>query len=68
MKKSTKNLLNLLCIVLLALFLKWAGASLDGYKVQVLNLIAINAILAVSLNLIYGFTGCSRSRTRASWR
>ena len=57
MKKSTKNLLNLLCIVLLALFLKWAGASLDGYKVQVLNLIAINAILAVSLNLIYGFTG-----------
>ena len=57
MKKSTKNLLNILCIVLLALFLKWAGASLDGYKVQVLNLIAINAILAVSLNLIYGFTG-----------
>ena len=57
MKKSTKNLLNILCIVLLALFLKWAGANLDGYKVQVLNLIAINAILAVSLNLIYGFTG-----------
>ena len=44
-------------IGLLALFLVWAETNLDGYKVQILNLIAVNAILALSLNLIYGFTG-----------
>ena len=58
MKTSMRNLLlNLLAIGLLALFLVWAETNLDGYKVQILNLIAVNAILALSLNLIYGFTG-----------
>lgn len=57
MKNSVKTALNLICLALLAIFLKWAQGHLDGYKVQVLNLIAINTILAVSLNLIYGFTG-----------
>ena len=58
MKTSMRNLLlNLDAIGLLALFLVWAETNLDGYKVQILNLIAVNAILALSLNLIYGFTG-----------
>ncbi|MDO4987679.1 MAG: branched-chain amino acid ABC transporter permease [Synergistes sp.] len=57
MKNSTKILANVVCIVILALFLRLAQSSLDGYKIQVLNLVAINIILAVSLNLIYGFTG-----------
>jgi branched-chain amino acid transport system permease protein len=57
MSKKTKLLLNLICLGILCLFLWWAQNNLDGYKVQVLNLIAVNAILAVSLNLIYGFTG-----------
>ena len=57
MKKSQKVFLNIVSLALLAAFLWWAGGHLDGYKVQVLNLIAVNAILAVSLNLIYGFTG-----------
>ncbi|MEG1602205.1 MAG: branched-chain amino acid ABC transporter permease [Cloacibacillus sp.] len=57
MKNSTKIALNTLCLAALALFLWWAQGNLDGYKIQVLNLIAVNAILAVSLNLIYGFTG-----------
>ena len=57
MKKSQKVFLNIASLALLAAFLWWAGGHLDGYKVQVLNLIAVNAILAVSLNLIYGFTG-----------
>ena len=58
MKTSMRNLLlNLLVIGLLALFLVWAETNLYGYKVQILNLIAVNAILALSLNLIYGFTG-----------
>ncbi len=52
-----RTLLNLAAIALLAAFLYWAEHSLDGYKIQILNLIAVNAILALSLNLIYGFTG-----------
>ena len=51
------RLLNVLLIVALGLFLYWAESHLDGYKLQILNLIAVNAILALSLNLIYGFTG-----------
>ena len=57
MKNSTKLALNIAGIALLAIFLWWAQGNLDGYKVQVLNLVAVNAILAISLNLIYGFTG-----------
>lgn len=57
MEKNTKIILNLLLTLMLALFLWWANGNLDGYKIQILNLIAVNAILALSLNLIYGFTG-----------
>jgi len=38
-------------------WLPWLPEDLNGYHVQILNLIAINGILALSLNLIYGFTG-----------
>jgi branched-chain amino acid transport system permease protein len=58
MDKKTRNfILNLCGIGVLGLFLYWAQGNLDGYKIQVLNLVAVNAILALSLNLIYGFTG-----------
>ena len=58
MNSVTRNrLLNVLVIAALGLFLYWAEYNLDGYKIQILNLIAVNAILALSLNLIYGFTG-----------
>ncbi|NLA90110.1 MAG: branched-chain amino acid ABC transporter permease, partial [Synergistaceae bacterium] len=58
MNARTRNrALNGLMVALLALFIWWARGNLDGYKIQVLNLIAVNAILALSLNLIYGFTG-----------
>ncbi|MCL1940000.1 MAG: branched-chain amino acid ABC transporter permease [Desulfovibrionaceae bacterium] len=50
-------LLNLLLIALLSGVLFTAEQHLDSYSVRILNLVAINAILAVSLNLIYGFTG-----------
>jgi len=50
-------LLNTLATALLAGFLWWASGHLDGYQIQILNLIAVNIILALSLNLIYGFTG-----------
>ena len=60
MKKNEKPryfLPSLVAIAILGVFLWWANGNLDNYKIQVLNLIAINSILALSLNLIYGFTG-----------
>ncbi len=52
---------DLLCTGLLIAglygLLNLAQGHLNAYSVQVLNLVAINAILAISLNLIYGFTG-----------
>ena len=57
MDKKTKVTANIICLAILCAFLWWAQGNLDGYSIQVLNLIAVNAILALSLNLIYGFTG-----------
>ena len=62
--------LNAVVLALFALFLWWGDGSmaralgwdwlpakLNGYQVQILNLVAVYGILALSLNLIYGFTG-----------
>ena len=49
--------LNAAAVCGLYAFLCWAEGALDNYQLHILNLIAINAILAVSLNLIYGFGG-----------
>lgn len=57
MGKREKVIINLLLIAALAAFLHCAEGNLNGYTVQILNLIPVNAILAVSPNLIYGFTG-----------
>jgi len=57
MNAKTRALLDILAVVGLGLFLWWAEDNLDGYMIQILNLIAVNIILALSLNLIYGFTG-----------
>lgn len=57
MQRGRTVTLNLLVIASLGLFLRWAETNFDGYQIQILNLIAINIILALSLNLIYGFTG-----------
>ena len=61
---------NAAAVALLFLFLWWADGSmaldlglsflpepLNGYEVQILNLVAVYGILAISLNIIYGFTG-----------
>lgn len=57
----TRALRDLACTGLAVAALFWlldaAEQHLDPYSVQILSLVAINAILAVSLNLIYGFTG-----------
>ncbi len=56
-RKQRDRILNVLLVAAVAGGLYWAQGNLDGYKIQILNLIAINTILALSLNLIYGFTG-----------
>jgi len=56
--KSVRNLiLTIISVILFAVFLEKAPDFLNGYWQRILNLIAINAILALSLNLIYGITG-----------
>ncbi|HOO64419.1 MAG TPA: branched-chain amino acid ABC transporter permease, partial [Synergistaceae bacterium] len=56
-RKQRNYILNVLLVAALAGGLYWAQGNFDGYKIQIMNLIAINTILALSLNLIYGFTG-----------
>ena len=54
----TRDIISSLGLILLVcLGLKLAIGSFDGYEIQLLNLVAINAILALSLNFIYGFSG-----------
>ncbi|HSO19985.1 MAG TPA: branched-chain amino acid ABC transporter permease [Desulfosarcina sp.] len=57
MDRKTTISLNAAAVAVLGCLLWVAEGFLDGYKLQILNLIAINIILALSLNLIYGFTG-----------
>ncbi|MGE5257043.1 MAG: branched-chain amino acid ABC transporter permease [Hyphomicrobiales bacterium] len=57
MSAKLHAVLNILAVAALGLFLWWSEDHLDGYQIQILNLIAVNIILALSLNLIYGFTG-----------
>lgn len=55
--KKTKVILNSTAIFIAIVFMMWAQSSMSSYGLRILNLIAINAILAVSLNLINGITG-----------
>ena len=57
MDNKFKIVSNIAAAALLVLFLWGAQTNLGGYPIQILNLIAVNIILALSLNLIYGFTG-----------
>ncbi|MDR1242030.1 MAG: branched-chain amino acid ABC transporter permease, partial [Deltaproteobacteria bacterium] len=54
---SRNNCCTLLAVLLLPFGLWYAENNFNSYTLQILNLIAINIILALSLNLIYGFTG-----------
>ena len=54
------NRTTFICLALMAaggLFLTQADMFLGNYQLYILKLFFINAILALSLNLIYGFTG-----------
>jgi branched-chain amino acid transport system permease protein len=56
-KKLRDSALTTISIAILALLLWLAPSYIDGYKIRIINLIAINAILGLSLNLIYGMAG-----------
>jgi branched-chain amino acid transport system permease protein len=51
------NLLSLGAVAALAALLAVADLALDAFSVRVLNLCAIYVVLALSLNLVNGFTG-----------
>jgi branched-chain amino acid transport system permease protein len=44
-------------LILLVLFLAYVDAQFNGYRQQIVTLIAINAVVAVSLTVTSGFTG-----------
>ena len=49
--------LTIAAACLFAWFLNEAPSFLNGYWVRILNLVAVNGILGLSLNLVYGVTG-----------
>jgi len=57
MKKQNEKILTILALIVLGILVYLAENNLDAYKLRILNLGAIYVTLAVSLNLIYGFTG-----------
>ena len=55
--RTRDSLLTVVAIAALFGGLALANRYMGNYEIRIINLIAINAILAVSLNLIYGFGG-----------
>lgn len=56
-KKKRNLILNLALIVIVLVFVLICNLTLDAYKLRILNLCFINVILALSMNLVNGFTG-----------
>ncbi|MDD2967316.1 MAG: branched-chain amino acid ABC transporter permease [Desulfovibrionaceae bacterium] len=57
MKLNKYTLYSLVAMLVCGTLLYFAESFLGNYQIYILKLIFINAILALSLNLIYGFTG-----------
>jgi Predicted Zn-dependent peptidases len=57
MRLNRSTLLSIMAMLLFGLVLTQAESFLGDYQIYIAKLIFINAILALSLNLIYGFTG-----------
>ena len=57
MRLNRSTLLNIAAMFLLGCALWQAESFLGDYQIYIAKLIFINIILALSLNLIYGFTG-----------
>lgn len=56
-KKKRNIILNSALIVVILLAVLVCNLTLDSYKIRILNLCFINVILALSMNLVNGFTG-----------
>ncbi|MBD8894720.1 MULTISPECIES: branched-chain amino acid ABC transporter permease [Desulfovibrio] len=57
MRLNRSTILSIMVMLLFGLVLSQAESFLGDYQIYIAKLIFINAILALSLNLIYGFTG-----------
>lgn len=57
MRLNRSTILSIMVMLLFGLVLSQAENFLGDYQIYIAKLIFINAILALSLNLIYGFTG-----------
>lgn len=57
MRLNRSTILSIMAMLLFGLVLTQAESFLGDYQIYIAKLIFINAILALSLNLIYGFTG-----------
>lgn len=57
MRLNRSTILSIMVMLLFGLALSQAESFLGDYQIYIAKLIFINAILALSLNLIYGFTG-----------
>lgn len=57
MSSKQKQILVIIGLGLLILLIWWAERNLNSYALRILNLSAINITLALSLNLLFGFTG-----------
>ncbi|MDR1586370.1 MAG: branched-chain amino acid ABC transporter permease [Treponema sp.] len=55
--KKQKRIMNAAAIVLIAVFVFTADAAFSSFSLRIFNLCGIYIILALSLNLINGFTG-----------
>lgn len=56
-QKKKKYLLNISLIIMTLLLMLLLNSVLDSYKLRIVNLCGIYVVLALSMNLINGFTG-----------
>lgn len=56
-KRTVSRILTGVFIVLILVLMWWAQGHVNPYLRRILNLIGINAIWAISFNLVYGYTG-----------
>ncbi|MDR1277527.1 MAG: branched-chain amino acid ABC transporter permease [Treponema sp.] len=55
--KKTNRILNTVAAALILGFIVWADAAFSSFSLRIFNLCGIYIILALSLNLVNGFTG-----------
>lgn len=65
--KKSSILLTCLLLALLCGLLFYIDGNASKYIIRITRLCAINIVLALSMNLVNGFTASSPSATRASW-